>query len=235
MATSITITEKDIVDAVDTVLTEICETLAPREKTTSTLSTASNPPTASLPPPSPLSLRMKKVHEKAVMPTFAYEKPIGLDLYICDVIATNGIVYGTTGWVMVPPEGYYYKIYPRSSTHKIGWTLANNVAVFDPDYRGDQRMILTPLASYIEEMRDKYSRPVVGHGPDGNEIRGASTSHYTSWSTIWNNMVHDLKAQLPLKVAQLVMEKIPESYSLSIVEELDETVRGERGIGSSGK
>jgi dUTPase len=48
----------------------------------------------------------------------------------------------TTGVVLIPPNGCYFEILPRSSIVKLGVSLANGVAVIDPLYRGDVRIAL---------------------------------------------------------------------------------------------
>jgi dUTPase len=57
----------------------------------------------------------------------------------------GNIVYLQTGLVVQPPSGYYFELHVRSSFHGTGWTLANNVGIIDPEYRGEIRMAIVRL------------------------------------------------------------------------------------------
>ena len=50
-----------------------------------------------------------------------------------------------------------------------------------------------------------------------------------------NNGTDDFIIQQHDRIAQLIIEKIAENVELCIVEDLDETMRGDKGFGSSGK
>jgi dUTP pyrophosphatase len=47
-----------------------------------------------------------------------------------------------TGLKFIIPEGYHVKIFPRSSLHLYGYTLAKNVGIIDEGYRGEIMVLL---------------------------------------------------------------------------------------------
>lgn len=89
-----------------------------------------------------MEVRIKKLSENAVMPTYGSEFSAGADLYACleeAVIIQPGETYLVkTGLAMEIPEGYAGLIYARSGlASKKGLAPANKVGVVDADYRGE--------------------------------------------------------------------------------------------------
>ena len=87
-------------------------------------------------------IAVKKLDERAVLPTYGSEFSAGADLYaVCDedlVFAPNETKLVHTGLAMEIPEGYAGLIYARSGlASKRGLAPANKVGVVDSDYRGE--------------------------------------------------------------------------------------------------
>lgn len=84
-------------------------------------------------------VKIKKLDEKAVIPTYAKKGDAGLDLtatsYEYDEKTQNHI-YGT-GLAIEIPEGHVGLIFPRSSNRKTDSYLTNHVGVVDSGYRGE--------------------------------------------------------------------------------------------------
>ncbi len=92
-------------------------------------------------------IRVKKLHEKAMLPTYGSAEAAGADLYACldaDVtIAAGETVFVPTGLAMEVPKGCAGLIYARSSLgSKRGLAPANKVGVIDSDYRGQVMVAL---------------------------------------------------------------------------------------------
>ena len=92
-------------------------------------------------------IRIKKLHEKAILPTYGSAEAAGADLYACldaDVtIAPGETVLVPTGLAMEIPKGCAGLIYARSSLGtKRGLAPANKVGVIDSDYRGQVMVAL---------------------------------------------------------------------------------------------
>lgn len=92
-------------------------------------------------------VNVKKLNEKAVLPTYGSAFSAGADLYaVTDediVIKPNQTVLVHTGLAMEIPEGYAGLIYARSGlASKRGLAPANKVGVVDADYRGEVMVAL---------------------------------------------------------------------------------------------
>lgn len=92
-------------------------------------------------------INVKKLHERAVLPTYGSEFAAGADLYaVCDediVIEPSQTVFVHTGLAMEIPEGYAGLVYARSGlASKRGLAPANKVGVVDADYRGELMVAL---------------------------------------------------------------------------------------------
>ena len=142
-------------------------------------------------------VNIKKLNEKAVVPTYGSEFSAGADLYACEggeiTIAPGETRLVHTGISMAIPQGFVGLIYARSGLAcKRGLAPANKVGVIDSDYRG--------------------------------EIMVALHNHSSEAQTICDGE----------RIAQMVFTSYM-SASFSEVEELDSTVRGEGGFGSTGR
>lgn len=77
----------------------------------------------------------------AVTPRYADNGAAGMDLYVDTAreyeLQPGQTYYLPTGIRVEIPKNYFGAIYPRSSTHKKGLTLADTVAVIDSSYRGE--------------------------------------------------------------------------------------------------
>lgn len=142
------------------------------------------------------TIRVKKLDERAVLPTYGSEYAAGADLYaVTDGELTfepgeTKLVH--TGLAMEIPEGYAGLIYARSGlASKRGLAPANKVGVVDADYRG--------------------------------EIMVALHNHGTIAQTIASGE----------RIAQLVVAPFLKA-NYEQAEELNETVRGAGGFGSTG-
>ena len=85
-----------------------------------------------------MKVRIKKLNENAVIPTYAKAGDAGMDLVATSIISTTStqITYGI-GLAMEIPEGFVGLIFPRSSVRKTRLMLSNCVGVIDSGYRGE--------------------------------------------------------------------------------------------------
>ena len=142
-------------------------------------------------------IAVKKLDERAVLPTYGSEFAAGADLYaVLDeelTILPGETKLVKTGIAMEIPEGYAGLIYARSGlAAKRGLAPANKVGVVDADYRG--------------------------------EVMVALHNHSTMPQTI-----------APMeRIAQLVVAPFLKAEFVQ-ADELEATVRGEGGFGSTGR
>lgn len=100
-----------------------------------------------------IDLRIKKLRENAVIPTYGSEFSAGADLYAAIdeeiVIAPGETKLIPTGLAFEIPEGYAGFVYARSGlATKRGLAPANKVGVIDSDYRGE---VMTALHNHGSE------------------------------------------------------------------------------------
>lgn len=89
-----------------------------------------------------MEVKFKKLSDKAVTPTYAYDGDAGLDLTAVGVNSEINecgqfvIVYHT-GLALEIPKGYVGLLFPRSSIANKSLVLTNCVGVIDSNYRGE--------------------------------------------------------------------------------------------------
>ena len=85
-----------------------------------------------------MKVRIKKLHENAVIPSYAKPGDAGLDLTATSKSYDrhHNVVYGT-GLAFEIPEGYVGLLFPRSSNFRYNVLLTNSVGVLDSGYRGE--------------------------------------------------------------------------------------------------
>lgn len=141
-------------------------------------------------------VNIKKVQDKAIIPTYGTDYAAGADLYACidgaETFNPGETKLIKTGIAMEVPTGYAGLIYARSGlASKKGLAPANKVGVVDSDYRGE---IMVALHNHSNEVRQI----------EPNE-----------------------------RIAQFVITPYLKAV-FNEVDNLDETVRGEGGFGSTG-
>ena len=140
-------------------------------------------------------MRIKKLHEKAVVPHYATEGSAGLDLTVISdedtiIIPYQSTMLCRTGLSFEIPKGYVGLIYIRSSVGaKLDLVLSNQVGVIDSDYRGEvmlplrnlgrgarvvnsgtriAQMVITPINQVDIEVVDELSETKRGVGGFGS-------------------------------------------------------------------
>ena len=85
-----------------------------------------------------MKVRIKKLNELAVIPTYAKDGDAGMDLVATSIISTTStqITYGI-GLALEIPKGFVGLVFPRSSVRKTRLMLSNCVGVIDSGYRGE--------------------------------------------------------------------------------------------------
>ena len=94
-----------------------------------------------------MTVKVKKLDERAILPTYGSEQAAGADLYALlggDVtIGAGETALIGTGLALEIPTGYVGLVYARSGlATKRGLAPANKVGVIDSDYRGELKVAL---------------------------------------------------------------------------------------------
>ena len=124
-----------------------------------------------------MEVKIKKLNEKATIPTYGTNSSAGADLYaMIDStlsINPNETVIIPTGIAMAIPENYVGLIYARSSLGtKKGLAPANKVGVIDSDYRGEIKVVLYNHSSKTQtiEPNERIAQMVITPFVKGNFI-----------------------------------------------------------------
>ena len=97
-----------------------------------------------------MKVKIKKLHEEAVIPKYAKDGDAGMDLTAIDVAADEGTITYKTGLAIEIPRWHVGLLFPRSSVYKTGQSLTNCVGVIDSGYRGEIMLKFT-LSPYQRE------------------------------------------------------------------------------------
>lgn len=103
------------------------------------------------------AIRVKKLNNNAIVPTYGSLEAAGADLYAClenpVTILPGESAFIPTGLSMELPKGYAGLIYARSGLAcKKGLAPANKVGVVDSDYRGEFMVVLHNHGSVPQEV-----------------------------------------------------------------------------------
>lgn len=107
-----------------------------------------------------MTLKIKKLSEKAILPERKTEYSVGYDLCVVEDYSFDErpvTQYCKTD-IAIELEGegseqYAIMLYARSSLSKTGLILANCVGVIDPDYRGEIRIALINISGSRQELK----------------------------------------------------------------------------------
>lgn len=166
-----------------------------------------------------ITVKVKKLHEDAVIPKKAYTDDSGFDLHALEdiVIEPGKTIKIRTGLAFELPVGYEMQIRPRSGI-SIKTKLRVNLGTVDNQYRGEVNIVVDNVESYFG-LGSGYYRTLDGlssqtHGGDD----------------IFEGAYIICKGE---RIAQAVIQKIPHIV-LYEVDKLSDSRRGDNGFGSSG-
>ena len=171
-----------------------------------------------------MKVRIKKLHENAIIPTYAKKGDAGMDLTAVTrhFDLEGNVIYGT-GLAIEIPEGYVGLIFPRSSICNKDLSLTNAVGVIDSGYRGEISAKFKPTLCF--RPNEKTELDVM---EEYGEIDGVYIPYDESIP------IEPILYNVGERIAQLIIIPYPQ-IEFEIVEELTQTERGDGGYGSSGK
>lgn len=135
-----------------------------------------------------MKVKFKKLHEKAVLPSYAKPGDAGLDMIpVAVTYVGHQKMSCYFGLSVEITEGYVGLIFPRSSIWKTDSRLSNSVGVIDSGYRGEIQaifemsgkqfyprdtpvcqMIIMPIPTIEPEWSDELSDTERGYGGFGH-------------------------------------------------------------------
>ena len=113
-----------------------------------------------------MTLRFRKIHPDAVLPSYAHPSDAGMDVRSVDdlTIAPGKRALVHTGLVMLLPPMYEAQVRPRSGLAlKSGVTVLNTPGTIDSGYRGEVGVILANFgeADFQVKKGDKIAQIVI--------------------------------------------------------------------------
>ncbi len=166
-------------------------------------------------------VKIKKLCNSAVIPSYAHPADAGMDLVATSRMFDKygNVSYGT-GIAVEIPEGHVGLIFPRSSISKKSLSLCNSVGCVDSNYRGEIMVKCKPTAAFMDfsdEDSNSYTYDIVGLlGENRKDAPDAE--------------LYDIGD----RIAQLIIMPYPHIDFIE-VEDLSDSDRGVNGFGSSGK
>lgn len=121
-----------------------------------------------------MTIKFKRLSEKAIAPIKAHKSDAGFDLTVSSVTTELNevgqliIVYHTDIAVEIP-EGYYGMLVPRSSISKKSLTLLNSPGTIDAGYRGEvtaKMRATTDVVPSLYKAGERFAQLIILPIPD---------------------------------------------------------------------
>ena len=183
-----------------------------------------------------LEISFKKLREDAVIPKYAHEGDVGMDLTAVDVEydADNDVYVYHTGLAFETDLHYGIFLFPRSSNRKTEAYLANHVGIDDSaTYRGEIMLCFKNRTSLRQVALESRMISFWNAIEDGKSVEEATKESIKAWTEAMNNPMLFAPYKVGDRVAQMVAFAYP-NVRLIQREELSDTARGTGGFGSTG-
>ena len=104
-----------------------------------------------------MKVRIKKLNEGAIVPSYSKQGDAGMDLTAISISKDNvGNITYHTGLAVEIPQGYVGLLFPRSSISKKQQFLTNCVGVIDSGYRGEIMAKFKPVMGTYDTILDLF-------------------------------------------------------------------------------
>lgn len=185
----------------------------------------------------PIEIKIKKLSENAVIPKYAIDGDVGMDLTAIDVEydEEKDMYIYHTGISIESPKHYGVLIFPRSSNRNTDAYICNHVPVIDTAvYRGEimicfkNRDSLEQIA--LKEEMDELLTSLRVYRDPSDAVEEAYKAY--------DKAKEDPMKYAPYKVGDRICQMVVIPYPNVLFKETDElskTERGEKGFGSTGK
>lgn len=196
-----------------------------------------------------LEIKIKKLDERAVIPTYAHKGDVGMDMVAIDVEydEKNDMYIYHTGLAFESDFNVAQFLFVRSSNCKTDAYLCNHVGIADSAiYRGEIQFRFKNRES-IESLAHREAMKQFIFSLNMTSRMDSTLNlnkHIELASEMYNDVEKDVKERAKKlefapyevgdKIGQMVFNFYP-TVKLNVVEELSSTDRGEGGFGSTGK
>lgn len=196
----------------------------------------------------PLDIKLKKLNDMAVIPSYAHDGDVGMDLTAIDVEydREKDMYIYHTGIALETDKHYGVLIFPRSSNRNTDAYLCNHVGVADTAiYRGEiilcyKNRTSLEVRAEIERMKSFIKNisnsPLTISTGDGFEftLRQTVNDSFSFSSWVYDNPMIFAPYKVGDRVGQMVVIPYP-NVRINRVKELSETERSDGAFGSTGK
>ena len=185
----------------------------------------------------PIEIKIKKLSENAVIPKYAIDGDVGMDLTAIDVEydEEKDMYIYHTGISIESPKHYGVLIFPRSSNRDTDAYICNHVPVIDTAvYRGEimicfkNRDSLEQIA--LKEEMDELLTSLQVYRDPSNAVDEA----YKAYDKAKEDPMKYAPYEVGDRICQMVLIPYP-NVLFKETDELSKTKRGEKGFGSTGK
>lgn len=176
-----------------------------------------------------VKLGFKRLNDDAILPTKAHPTDSGFDLYAAaDVIIEPGeTAIVPTGIAVDLPKGFEAQVRPRSGvTAKT--KLRVQLGTIDNSYQGELGVIVDNIEIPPFTFSNVFKRITMIEDPLVNTVNG---SHIRVNKDFAEGTYIIRKGD---RIAQLVIQHLPETVAVEIDEFSDDSERGDGGFGSTG-
>lgn len=195
-----------------------------------------------------VNIKLKKIDERAVIPSYAHDGDVGMDLTAISVEYDKELdmyVYHT-GLSIETDKHYGILIFPRSSNRKTDAYICNHVPVIDSAiYRGEiiicfkNRDSLRQLALEARTFEFMNSMCGIPTKANGFKIEKRSSDEamklaVNAWNDVMENPMDFAPYEVGDRICQMVVISYPE-VNITETDKLSETKRGNNGFGSTGR
>ena len=195
----------------------------------------------------PLFIKLKKLDERAVIPSYAHDGDVGMDLTAIDVDydRENDMYIYHTGIAIESDKHYGALLFPRSSNRKTDAYLCNHVGIVDSAiYRGEIMFCYknrTSLEIRAEMERNRRFFNDISYKSftvtNGNNIEftwaDSAKNAQSALDWVYGNPMAFAPYKVGDRIGQMVVIPYP-NVKISVVDNLSDTERGENGFGSTG-
>jgi len=195
-----------------------------------------------------LEVKIKKIDERAVIPSYAHNGDVGMDLTAISVEydREKDIYIYHTGLSVESDKHYGIFLFPRSSNRKTDAYLCNHVGIVDSAiYRGEIILCFKNRTSLEVRVALQKIKDLFSIMPTKPFYKNIINRLRFSWKvfikrseekskSIYENPMNYAPYQVGDRVAQMVVLPYPDVKIVEWVGELSKSDRGDGGFGSSG-
>lgn len=100
-----------------------------------------------------MKVPIRRVDKELLLPLYKTPGAVAMDCPVRQggVVPPKGLLYVALNIALKPPAGHFVLMAARSSLHKRGLMMANNVAIFDEDFSGDGDEYKAVLYNFTDE------------------------------------------------------------------------------------